>query len=405
MAEGVLVIGEWTVDQTANCIRGPSGTVTLEPRVMDLLVLLAARAGGVLSKDEIAEEIWGDIHVNEDALTRSVFKLRKALGDDARNPEYIATVSKRGYRLIAKAEVIDRGRDEQIRSKGLNRAFLAVVPVILIAALLSWTLLRSTVSTSSDSDPQNAWLSRADGFYSQYTRTDNEAALRLYESILDQDPKNAAALAGLANALTQRIIRYQGLRDGEPARESLTEALGSGWLNAEEAQSSLQRATDLARRASETDPSHDRAWRALGLALSAQQDFGAAERAYERALVIDPDDWGTMINMSELYELTGRSDRSTPYLAQAWFAMERRYEEESVSIRPWHSAIGIAIASAEFEAGKFEESRLWYRRVLARDPLNAEAVRGLSQTLKRLGDHIGAEAVCRELATASGNSC
>ena len=158
MVEGVLIIGEWTVDQTANCIRGPSGTVTLEPRVMDLLVLLAARAGGVLSKDEIAEEIWGDIHVNEDALTRSVFKLRKALGDDARNPKYIATVSKRGYRLIAKAEVIDKGRDEQTRSKGLNRAFLAVVPVILITALLSWTLLRSTVSTSSDSDPQNAWL-------------------------------------------------------------------------------------------------------------------------------------------------------------------------------------------------------------------------------------------------------
>ena len=141
------------------------------------------------------------------------------------------------------------------------------------------------------------------------------------------------------------------------------------------------------------------------MALSAQQDFQAAERAYERALVIDPDDWGTMINLSELYKLTGRQDRSKPYLAQAWFAMERRYKEESVSIRPWHSAIGISVASAEFEAGQFEESRLWYRRVLARDPLNAEAVRGLSQTLQRLGDEVGAEAVCRDLATSSGDSC
>ncbi|MEO1660908.1 MAG: winged helix-turn-helix domain-containing protein [Pseudomonadota bacterium] len=405
VVENLLVIGEWSVDQAANTIRGPGGTIELEPRVMDLLILLAARAGDVLSKDEIAEELWGDIHVNEDALTRSVFKLRKALGDDARNPKYIATVSKRGYRLIAKVEMIENDRDEQARAIRLNRALLTAVPVILIVALLSWTWLSSTVTTLSGSDPQNASLSRADGFYSQYTRTDNEAALRLYESILDQDPKNAAALAGLANALTQRIIRYQGLSDGEPARVSLTEALESGWLDAEEAQSPLQRATGLARRASETDPSHDRAWRALGLALSAQQDFSAAERAYERALVIDPDDWGTMINLSELYELTNRQDRSTPYLAQAWFAMERRYEEESVSIRPWHSAIGIFVASAEFEAGKFEESRLWYRRVLARDPLNAEAVRGLSQTLKQLGDDIGAEAVCRELATASEDRC
>lgn len=405
MVEKLFLIGEWSVDQTANMIRGRGGTIELEPRVMDLLIFLAAKAGGVVAKDEITEALWGDLHVNEDALTRSVFKLRKALGDDARNPKYIATVSKRGYRLIAKVEVIDKVRDKQTRSRGLNRAFLAVVSVILFAAVLSWTWMSSVVTTPSASEPQNAWLSRADGFYSQYTRTDNEAALRLYESVLDQDPKNSAALAGLANALTQRVIRYQGLKDGEPARESLTEALESGWLNAEEAQSSLQRATDLARRASETDPSHDRAWRALGLALSAEQDFSAAERAYERALIIDPDDWGTMINLSELSELTGQQDRSTPYLSQAWFAMERLYEEETVSIRPWHSAIGMSVASAEFEADEFEESRLWYRRVLARDPLNAEAVRGLSQTLKQLGDDTGAEAVCRELATASGDSC
>lgn len=405
VVENLLVIGEWSVDQAANTIRGPGGTIELEPRVMDLLVLLAARAGGVLSKDEIAEELWGDIHVNEDALTRSIFKLRKALGDNARKPKYISTVSKRGYRLIAKVEVIENDRDERARSIRLNRAFLAAVPVVFIAALLSWTWLSSMVAPPSDSDPQNAWLSRADGFYSQYTRTDNEASLRLYESILDQDPKNAAALAGLANALTQRVIRYQGLSDGEPARESLTEALEIGWLDTNQAQSSLQHATDLARRASEIDPSHDRAWRALGLSLSAQQSFHAAERAYERALVIDPDDWGTMINLSELYGLTGRQDRSTPYLAQAWFAMERRYEEESVSIRPWHSAIGISVAAAEYEAGEFEKSRLWYRRVLARDPLNAEAVRGLSKALKRLGDDSNAEAVCRELATASEDRC
>lgn len=101
MAAKRLIIGDWTVDARANRLIGPAGEVELEPRVMDLLVLLAGRPGEVMSKDEIAAALWGEVHVNDDALTRTVFKLRKALGDAARNSRYVATVPKRGYRLVA----------------------------------------------------------------------------------------------------------------------------------------------------------------------------------------------------------------------------------------------------------------------------------------------------------------
>ena len=96
-----VIIGDWQAVPATNRLIGPDGEVEVEPRVMDLLMLLASKPGEVFSKTEIADALWGDVHVNDDALTRSIFKLRKALGDDARNTRYIATVPKRGYRLIA----------------------------------------------------------------------------------------------------------------------------------------------------------------------------------------------------------------------------------------------------------------------------------------------------------------
>ena len=275
---------------------------------------------------------------------------------------------------------------------------------IIIAGLAIWQLAPAP-SQSSGTAPEDERLARADGFYSQFTRTDNEAALRLYQDVLEDNPQDAAAMAGLSNALTQRVIRYQGLDEAEPDRTTLSAALESGWLSTPEAGTRLERAVSLARQSTEADPSHPRAWRALGLAHAASGDFEAAERAYERALVIDPDDWGTMINLSELSRLMGQPERSTPYLEQAWAAMERNYQANPVAIRPWHSSVGIFIAEARLQADEPQEAELWYRRVLALDPLNREAVTGLAALLTRYGDRPAAEELCAGLARASGQGC
>ena len=85
--------------------------------------------------------------------------------------------------------------------------------------------------------------------------------------------------------------------------------------------------------------------------------------------------------------------------------MERRYTQDPVSIRPWHSATGIAVADAKIAAGSLEDARLWFRRVLVRDPLNPEALQGLATVLNLLGDTVGAEAVCAELSDINDESC
>lgn len=68
---------------------------------MDVLVCLASDPGKVASKEDLLRCVWGGIFVEEGVLSQAVHSLRKALGDDARQPRYIQTIPKRGYRLVA----------------------------------------------------------------------------------------------------------------------------------------------------------------------------------------------------------------------------------------------------------------------------------------------------------------
>ena len=96
-----FVVGDWTVAPSRNVLVRGDEQVRVEPRVMDVLVHLARHAGHVVSKDDLVEQVWKCRHVTDDVLTVTIYALRKALGDDARRPRYIETVSRRGYRLIA----------------------------------------------------------------------------------------------------------------------------------------------------------------------------------------------------------------------------------------------------------------------------------------------------------------
>lgn len=81
-------------------IVSPQGEVRLRPMLMDLLVLLATRAGKVVRKDEILERLRNSQFVGESALTSDIAELRRLLGDSRSKPRYIETVPKRGYRFI-----------------------------------------------------------------------------------------------------------------------------------------------------------------------------------------------------------------------------------------------------------------------------------------------------------------
>lgn len=98
--------GPFVLDGGAYRLLRDGEIVPLSPKIIDLLLYLAARPSALVSKDELFKALWPDVAVTDNALTQAVSELRQALGDDAASPTYIQTVARRGYRFIAPIEAL-----------------------------------------------------------------------------------------------------------------------------------------------------------------------------------------------------------------------------------------------------------------------------------------------------------
>ncbi|TDF36370.1 transcriptional regulator [Alteromonadaceae bacterium M269] len=101
MIKHPFYIGQWQATPTTNSLRLGDSVKQLEPKAMDVLLLLCQRKGEVLSADEIADSCWGNTHIGDNPVHKAITQLRKALGDKASAPTYIETIRKRGYQIIA----------------------------------------------------------------------------------------------------------------------------------------------------------------------------------------------------------------------------------------------------------------------------------------------------------------
>jgi transcriptional activator of cad operon len=97
----MLRVGEWRVDLVSGQISRNGETARLEARTMRLLQCLAEHAGEVVSIDDLLDQVWSGVNVSPDSVYQAVTSLRRQLGDDPRQPTYIATVPRLGYRMVA----------------------------------------------------------------------------------------------------------------------------------------------------------------------------------------------------------------------------------------------------------------------------------------------------------------
>jgi DNA-binding winged helix-turn-helix (wHTH) protein len=84
--------------------------VPLIPRYFDLLVFLVERRSEAVHRREIFERIWSDVVVSDSALSQAIRTIRRVLGDDSREPRFVRTVSRHGYRFVF-PEVIEEDDD------------------------------------------------------------------------------------------------------------------------------------------------------------------------------------------------------------------------------------------------------------------------------------------------------
>ena len=119
MANGFR-LGPWTVEPSLNSISSEQRTTRVQPKVMQVLLQLAERSREVVTKEELIQAVWAGTFVTDDVLTRAISELRRVFGDDSKEPRFIQTIHKSGYRLIVPVEM--RRPDSRIGS-------LAVLPL------------------------------------------------------------------------------------------------------------------------------------------------------------------------------------------------------------------------------------------------------------------------------------
>ena len=140
---------------------------------MRLLLCLAQRSGEVVSIDDLLDQVWSEVTVTPDSVYQAVASLRRQLGDDPKNPIYIATVPRLGYRMVASVSELpehasstapraDTGAQNSAANGGMRRlggirlALLVAVPLALLAIYVYVGRIHSSVPRASAGPPQQS---------------------------------------------------------------------------------------------------------------------------------------------------------------------------------------------------------------------------------------------------------
>ena len=125
---GNVVVDHSNLQLTVDGVARP-----LEPKAFRLLQFLIENTGRAVSKDEIMTAVWPDTAVTDNALTRAVAQLRKALGDDSKEPRFIETIPTIGYRFLAQPDA-----DPPSKQISPRRSLypLAAIPLLALGAFL-----------------------------------------------------------------------------------------------------------------------------------------------------------------------------------------------------------------------------------------------------------------------------
>lgn len=142
---GAFTIGDWRVVPASGQIISGNTEHRLEPKAMAVLVYLSEHAGEIVTRADLEDSVWKDTVVTYEALTVTINKIRAALGDNSRNPRYIETLAKRGYRLIAptslqqdSTEKAPFAPESEQQSRNKSPVFLSIIIAVILVSGLSY---------------------------------------------------------------------------------------------------------------------------------------------------------------------------------------------------------------------------------------------------------------------------
>lgn len=144
-------VGDWCVEPSRHVLLAPSGeTIRLAPKTIEVLCLLASRHGHVVARSDILDQVWHLSNAGDDSLNNAISSLRTTFRDDKKNPLYIETIPKRGYRLAAPVQfeagdVVGSQDEPIIKRTNYRRPVIGGVAMaaIVVATAFTFTTINS----------------------------------------------------------------------------------------------------------------------------------------------------------------------------------------------------------------------------------------------------------------------
>lgn len=341
--------------------------VTLAPKAFDVLLLLVQHNGQVLEKSALMKELWPDTFVEEANLNVHVSAIRKAIGESAQRPRYIATIPGRGYRFTAdlQSEVPRVPRSSSVKRRAPRFAIAFATAAAVLSGLLPLLYSRCAPhdrKAAVRSVPRSAAAQRyyvmGRHHWNKRSKEGLRKSIALFQKAIDEDPQYAPAFVGLADAYSM-LGDHTGQSSGEYRQQAHAAAMQALRIDARLAE----------------------AHATLGYLRMRNWEWRTVEHEFRRAIEIDPD-YATAHQWYSIFlELQGRSDEA---IAEALRAQE---------LDPLSPIINESLGSRLYFARRYDRARQQLRRTIETQPSFQAARETLAMVelqTGRIGDALAA---------------
>lgn len=254
-------LGRATVSPSRRRVTGLAGEIDVEPRVMQVLVVLSDARGQVVTRDTLFRRCWGSSAVTDDSLNRAMGCLRKITAELGEEAFRIETIARTGYRLTVAEAAEDSDAETKPSRRHLMKAGLAAT--VVGAGLVGYRVWTGKTTTSETAN----LLAQSEVALRRNSMTSDKEALALLERAAALEPSDPHVLGKLA------LARLHASEHAPPAE---VEPLVAG----------TQRA---ALRALQIDSRQVDALASMALLPPYFGDWFAAEKRMKDVLRINPD--------------------------------------------------------------------------------------------------------------------
>ena len=283
-------LGAMVVSPSVRTVIGPGGSATVEPRVMQVLVVLADARGAVVTRDTLLHRCWGGVYVGDDSLNRAVAGLRKVASQVAGGSVEVETIPRTGYRLLVRVDEasMTNGDPEKVSSPASNaearfsrRVLLGGGIAMAAGGAAFW------ISSRASPDPAKRLIDESRIAMGSGMPAGQRQAVSLLERAVATSPDSADAW-GLLALTRARVDEHSTTKPASPASEVVK----------------------AAHRALQLDEDNADAKAALAIAVPYYGDWLAAERRFDAVLAEHPDHLFTRDSRSFLLGAVGRMRQS-----------------------------------------------------------------------------------------------